>query len=208
MILKSILVKWSIWFQETMALLLWKCWLVDHLGVLMNSIRYKIEIMSLYQTDLQRSRNNGKSKRTQKSVKISIWIRKQFMLLVSFCWCGLHVVSEKVKNSSPEKLSADCWPTVVYHLLRKSSASSRLTVGRMSVICWPSVGWEPLSNTRKASARREEHCISTRKKLSHLSPPYCFGFFKDQSPRNPLCLGILGTKPLTIPSHHPRSQGR
>ena len=55
-----------------MALLLWKCWLVDHLGVLMNSIRYKIEIMSLYQTDLQRSRNNGKSKRTQKSVKISI----------------------------------------------------------------------------------------------------------------------------------------
>ena len=43
-------------------------------------------------------------------------------------------------------------------------------------------------------------------KLSHLSPPYCLGFFRDQSPRNLLCLGFLGTKPLTIPSHHPRSQ--
>ena len=43
-------------------------------------------------------------------------------------------------------------------------------------------------------------------KLSHLSPPYCFGFFRDQSPRNRLCLGFLGTKPLTIPSHHPRGQ--
>ena len=28
--------------------------------------------------------------------------------------------------------SADCWPTVVYHLLRKSSANSRPTVGRLS----------------------------------------------------------------------------
>ena len=43
-------------------------------------------------------------------------------------------------------------------------------------------------------------------KLSHLSLPYCFGFLRDQSPRNLLCLGFLGTKPLTIPSHLPRSQ--
>ena len=41
---------------------------------------------------------------------------------------------EKVKNSSPK----NCRPTVVYRLLRKSSANSRPTVGRMSVICWPS----------------------------------------------------------------------
>ena len=31
-------------------------------------------------------------------------------------------------------------------------------------------------------------------------------FFRDQSPRNLLCSGFLGTKPLSIPSHHPRSQ--
>ena len=68
---------------------------------------------------------------------------------------------EKVKNSSPKKLLADCqrtvgqqladcpptvgwllancWPTVVYHLLRKSSANSRPTVGRLSANC-PTVG--------------------------------------------------------------------
>ena len=80
---------------------------------------------------------------------------------------------EKMKNSSPKKLSADCWPTVgrqsadsrptigrqlddsrttvgrqsancwptvVYRLLRKSSASSRPTVGRLSAACRPHVG--------------------------------------------------------------------
>ena len=132
-----------------------------------------------------------------------------------------------MKNSSPNQLSADCWPTVVYHLLRKSSANSQPTVGRlsadcrptvgsMSVICWPSVGrllvdslpigWEPLSNTRKALARREEHCISTRNETFSLESAILFMFFRDQSPRNLLCSGFLGTKPLSIPSHHPRSQ--
>ena len=33
-----------------------------------------------------------------------------------------------------------------------------------------------------------------------------FRFFRDQSPHNLLCLSFLGTKPLTIPLHHPRSQ--
>ena len=112
------------------------------------------------------------------------------------------------KNCQPTvgQQSADSWPTVVYCLLRKSSANSRPTVGSMSVICWPSVGWEPLSNTRKASARREEHCISTRNETFSLESTILFRFFRDQSPRNLLCLGFLGTKPLTIPSHHPRSQ--
>ena len=52
-------------------------------------------------------------------------------------------IPEKVKNSSPKKLLANSWPTwptVVYCLLRKSSANSRPTFGSMSVICWPSVG--------------------------------------------------------------------
>ena len=116
-------------------------------------------------------------------------------------------MSEKVKNSSPK----NCRPTVVYRLLRKSSANSRPTVGRlsadcrptvgsMSVIGWPSVGWEPLSNTRKASTRREEHCISTRNETFSLESTILFRFLRDQSPLNLLCLGFLGTKPLTSSS--------
>ena len=84
--------------------------------------------------------------------------------------------------------STDSRPTVVYRLLRKSSAGTRptvgclsadcrLTVGRMSVICWPSVGSEPLSNTRKASARREEHCISMRNETFALEFAILFWFF-------------------------------
>ena len=131
------------------------------------------------------------------------------------------------RQSADSWLLANCRPTVVYLLLRKSSANSRPTVGRlsadcrptvgsMSVICWPSVGrllvnsrpigWEPLSNTRKALARREEHCISTRNETFSLESAILFMFFRDQSPRNLLCSGFLGTKPLSIPSHHPRSQ--
>ena len=83
-------------------------------------------------------------------------------------------------------------------------AVCRPTVGSMSVICWPSV--ESLSNTRKASARREEHCLSTRNETFSLASAILFRFFRDQSPRNLLCLGFLGTKPLTIPSHHPRDK--
>ena len=101
-------------------------------------------------------------------------------------------------RTAPQK---NCWPTV-----GQQSADCRPTVGSMSVICWPSVGWEPLSNTRKASARREEHCISTRNETFSLESAILFRFFRDQSPRNLLCLGFLGTKPLTIPLHHPRSQ--
>ena len=97
------------------------------------------------------------------------------------------------KNCQPTvgQQSADSWPTVVYCLLRKSSANSRPTVGSMSVICWPSVGWEPLSNTRKASARREEHCISTRNETFSLKSAILFRFFRDQSPRNLLCLAFF-----------------
>ena len=43
-------------------------------------------------------------------------------------------------------------------------------------------------------------------KLSLFESAILFSFFRDQSPRNLLCLGFLGTKPVTIPSHHPRSQ--
>ena len=76
--------------------------------------------------------------------------------------------TEKGKNSSPKKLSADCWltvdhqsanswPTVVYRLLQKFSANSqRPTVGSMLVICQLSVSWERLLNTRKASACNDQ----------------------------------------------------
>ena len=107
-----------------------------------------------------------------------------------------------MKNSSPKKLSANsrpavgrqlanCQLTAVYRLLWKSSANSRPTVGSMSVICWPSVGWEPLSNSRKVSACREEHCILTRNETSSLESAISFRFFRDQSPRNLLCLGFF-----------------
>ena len=122
-----------------------------------------------------------------------------------------------MKNSSPKKLSADsqptvgrqsanCWPIVGQlsadcrlPLLRKSSASSRPTVGQVSVENPCRIPEMPQLAGKNIAYRREM-------KLSHLSPPYCFGFFRDQSPRNLLCLGFLGNKPLTIPSHHPRSQ--
>ena len=42
---------------------------------------------------------------------------------------------EKMKNSSPKKLSADCWPTV-----GRQSADSRPTVGRQSTDSRPTVG--------------------------------------------------------------------
>ena len=117
---------------------------------------------------------------------------------------------EKVNNSSPKKLSANSWPTVgrlsftafyknllptVGRLLAvcrptvgRLSLNCRPTVGSMSVICWPSVGWEPLSNTRKASARREEHCISTWNETLSLESAILFRFFREQAPRNLLCL--------------------
>ena len=109
--------------------------------------------------------------------------------------CSLWAISfltlcRKKWRTAPPK---NCRPTVVYRLLRKSSANSQPTVGRlsadcrptvgsMSVICWPSVGWEPLSNTRKASTHREEHCISTRNETFSLESTILFRFFRDQSP--------------------------
>ena len=59
----------------------------------------------------------------------------------------LNEFLEKVKNSFPkncrptvDQQSAYNWPTVIYCLLRKSSANSRPTVGRLSADCWPFVG--------------------------------------------------------------------
>ena len=109
-------------------------------------------------------------------------------------------------RSTVDQQSANCHLPPFTKIFCQQSADCRPTVGSMSVICWPSVGWEPLSNTRKASARREEHCISTRNETFSLESTILFRFFRNQSPLNLLCLGFLGTKPLTIPSHHPRSQ--
>ena len=118
----------------------------------------------------------------------------------------IQTLWEKMKNSSPKKLSADCHLPPLTKIFCQQSADCWPTVGSMSVICRPSVGWEPLSNSRKASARREENCISTRNGTFSLESAILFRFFGDQSPWNLLCFGFLGTKPLTIPSHHPHSQ--
>ena len=58
---------------------------------------------------------------------------------------------EKVKNSSPKKLSANCWstvsqllansrPTVVYHLLRKSEKVKNSSPKKLLANCWSTVG--------------------------------------------------------------------
>ena len=121
-----------------------------------------------------------------------------------------------MKNSSPNQQSANSRPTVGRLSFTTFYENLLPTVGRLSADCWQHVGnllakcrpigWEPLSNTRKALARREEHCISTRNETFSLESAILFMFFRDQSPRNLLCSGFLGTKPLSIPSHHPRSQ--
>ena len=106
--------------------------------------------------------------------------------------------------------STDSRPTVGRLSFTAFSPSSRPTVGRLSAHCWPHVGnllvENPCRIPEKPQLAGKNIAYRREMKLSHLSPPYCFGFFRDQSPPKLLCLGFLGTKPLTIPSHHPRSQ--
>ena len=113
---------------------------------------------------------------------------------------------EQLPQKTVGRLSFTAFYENILPTVGRLLAVCRPTVDSMSVICWPSVGWGPLSNTRKASARMEVHCISTRNETFSLESAILSRFFRDQSPRNLLCLGFLGTKPLTIPSHHPRSQ--
>ena len=55
-------------------------------------------------------------------------------------------LAEKMKNSSPKKLSADCWPTVGRQsansrpTVGRQSTDSRPTVGRLLAVCRPTVG--------------------------------------------------------------------
>ena len=99
---------------------------------------------------------------------------------------GYHVQQlEKVKNSSPKKLSADCWPTVrrqstdsrptvVYRLLRKSSAGSRPTVGRLSADCWPHVG-NLLAKCRLRTLVEYQKSLSSQGRTFHIDAK-CFHF--------------------------------
>ena len=105
-------------------------------------------------------------------------------------------------RSTVVQQSANCHLPPFTKIFCQQSADCRPIVGSMSVICWPSVGWIPekLQLAEKNIAYRREM------KLSLFESAILFSFFRDQSPRNLLCLGFLGTKPLTIPSHHPRSQ--
>ena len=76
-----------------------------------------------------------------------------------------------MKNSSPKKQSANCWPTVVYRLFCQQSADCRQFVGQVSVENPCRIPEKPQLAGKNIAYRREM-------KLSHLSPPYCFGFFK------------------------------
>ena len=142
-----------------------------------------------------------------------------------------------MKNSSPKKLSADCWSTVGQqsahcwlivgqlsadcHLLPftkifcQQSADCGPFVGRLSADCWPFVGrlsadcWQHIGNLlakcRLRTPVEYQKSLSSQGRILHIDakcPPYCLGFLWT----NLLCLGFLGIKPLTIPSHHPHSQ--
>ena len=96
---------------------------------------------------------------------------------------------EKMKNSSPKKLLADCWPTVgrllansqmtvdrqstdsrptvVYRLLRKSSAGSRPTVGSLSADCWPHVG-NLLAKCRLRTLVEYQKSLSSQGRTLHI----------------------------------------
>ena len=151
-------------------------------------------------------------------------IMVKLQMITKKSWSCLKILERfvgKIEEQLPQKTVgrqlANCWPTVGQlsadcHLLPftkifcQQLVDCRPTVGSMSVICWPIISWEPLLNTRKALARREEHCISTRNETLSLESTILFRFFRDQSPCNLLCLGFVGTKPLTIPSIHPCSE--
>ena len=98
-------------------------------------------------------------------------------------------VVEKMKNSSPKKLSADCWPTVgrqstdsrttvdrqsancwptvVYRLPRKPSAGSRPTVGRLSADCWPHVS-NLLAKCRLRTLVEYQKSLSSQGRTLHI----------------------------------------
>ena len=117
---------------------------------------------------------------------------------------------EKVKNSSPKNLSVDCWSTVGQLSFTAFYENLLLTVGRLLAACQWFVGQVSVENPcwipEKPQLAGKNIAYRREMKLSLFESAILFSFFRDQSPRNLLCLGFLGTKPLTIPSHHPRSQ--
>ena len=122
-----------------------------------------------------------------------------------------------MKNSSPKKLLADCWPTVgrqstdsrptvVYRLLRKSSAGSRPTVGRLSADCRPTVGRLPhvgnlLAKCRLRALVKYQKSLSSQGRTLHIEAKWNFLTWVRH-----IVLVFLGTNLLAILSHHPRSQ--
>ena len=90
---------------------------------------------------------------------------------------------EKMKNSSPNQQSADCRLPPFTKIFCQQSADCWQHVGNLLAKCRPTVGrqsadWlRALSNTRKALARREEHCISTRNETFSLESAILFMFF-------------------------------
>ena len=89
---------------------------------------------------------------------------------------------EKMKNSSPKKLSADCCLPPFTKIFCQQSADCwpfvgdcRPTVGSMSVICRVSVE-NPCRIPEKPQLAGKNIAYRREMKLSHLSPPYCLGF--------------------------------
>ena len=93
------------------------------------------------------------------------------------CWLIVGQLSADCRLPPSTKIcqqSADCWQFV-----GRLSAACRLFVGQVSVKNPCRIPEKPQLAGKNIAYRREM-------KLSHLSSPYCFGFFRDQSPRNPI----------------------
>ena len=107
---------------------------------------------------------------------------------------------EQLPQKTVGRLLADSRTTVVYRLLRKSSAGSRLTVGRLSADCWSPVG-NLLAKCRLRTLVEYQKSLSSQGRTLHIDAKWNFLAWVRH-----IVLVFLGTNLLAIPSHHPRSQ--
>ena len=85
-------------------------------------------------------------------------------------------VGRLLANSWPtvRRQLTDSRPTVVYRLLRKSSAGSRPTVGRLSADCWPHVS-NLLAKCRLRTLVEYQKSLSSQGRTLHIDAK-CFHF--------------------------------
>ena len=108
------------------------------------------------------------------------------------------------------RLSADCRSPPSTKIFCRQSADCWPFVGRLSADCWPHVG-NLLAKCRLRTLVEYQKSLSSQGRTLHIDEKWNFLTWVRHIVlvfvgTNLLGLGFLGTKPLTIPSHHPRSQ--